>query len=490
MMRISLILLLGQVHVCWVGVSSGCGGTAFPGVHRVISEQRHAPRLPELPRTAAQDASPGCGRREASQARAFIGDLSPNPSRAAVCGERLRSLMREGNKGTRLRLRGGASSHQSNLGSNGTAVGGRGWAGVTRGRGGGTSPVGGWGVAQVARGTVAGLPSWAGGVAGAGGREGRGSRDAWWSGTKRSAPLAPSPIGSRYEDVRGSSSGRFHKRGRPRDLIGRSHEREAHRRFSSDVQQERREDGGAQDEGREVEEGAEDEAEEEAEEKAENDDEWGGQGGEGSDDTARLRAMYEQAAREYPDFEYQKIKKEEEEKEKQERFLARTLLVLIAPGFSEMDVCVPVRVIRKALIDVCLVSVSSNTRLVGDSGIELRADTTLADLTQVHDFLGIMVPGGNTSYVEAVTHDRRVSAMIRDFYHREKLVCALGAGILALKAANVLYAHKVTAPPDIRPQLPAALLGPVTGRVQSIGPLSLHEVLGKDGWAGKRTHSI
>ena len=266
----------------------------------------------------------------------------------------------------------------------------------------------------------------------------------------------------------------------------------AHRRFSSDVQQEKNEDGGVEAEGREVEEGAEDEAEEEAEEeeKAENDDEWGGERGDGNDDTARLRAMYEQAAREYPDFEYQKIKKEEEEKEKQERFLARTLLVLIAPGFSEMDVCVPVRVIRKALIDVCLVSVSSNTRLVGDSGIELRADTTLADLTQVHDFLGIMVPGGNTSYVEAVTHDRRVSAMIRDFYHREKLVCALGAGILALKAANVLYAHKVTAPPDIRPQLPAALLGPVTGRVQSIGPLSLHEVLGKDGWAGKRTHSI
>jgi len=38
----------------------------------------------------------------------------------------------------------------------------------------------------------------------------------------------------------------------------------------------------------------------------------------------------------------------------------------------------------------------------------------------------------------------KVSAIIREFYRREKLVCALGAGILVLKAANVLYAHKVS----------------------------------------------
>merc|ERR1719329_1091115 len=99
---------------------------------------------------------------------------------------------------------------------------------------------------------------------------------------------------------------------------------------------------------------------------------------------------------------------------------------------------------RQALIDVCLVSVSANKQVQGDGGMQLTADTTLTDLSHVHDFAGVVVPGGNATHIEAVTHDRRVRAIIKDFFQAEKLVCALGAGVLALKAANVLYAHKVT----------------------------------------------
>ncbi len=51
----------------------------------------------------------------------------------------------------------------------------------------------------------------------------------------------------------------------------------------------------------------------------------------------------------------------------------------------------------------------------------------VADLTHVHDFLGIIVPGGNSSYVETVTHDRRVSVK-RDLLVSKETYCIRGDG--------------------------------------------------------------
>jgi len=73
---------------------------------------------------------------------------------------------------------------------------------------------------------------------------------------------------------------------------------------------------------------------------------------------------------------------------------------------QQMDVCVTVRVLRKALIGVTLVSVSASTNIEGDAGITLTADTTLEHLHNVHEFACVIAPGGNTSYVAAVAHDR------------------------------------------------------------------------------------
>ena len=73
---------------------------------------------------------------------------------------------------------------------------------------------------------------------------------------------------------------------------------------------------------------------------------------------------------------------------------------------QQMDVCVTVRVLRKALIGVILVSVSASTNIEGDAGITLSADTTLQQLHNVHEFACVIAPGGNTSYVAAVAHDR------------------------------------------------------------------------------------
>ena len=99
------------------------------------------------------------------------------------------------------------------------------------------------------------------------------------------------------------------------------------------------------------------------------DDDMSGDDGEGADeeaseeglDKARLKAMYEAAARAYPDTEYAEMKRAEEEEERMAQLLPRAVMLLVGDGVSEADVCVPVRVLRRALIQVEIVTTRLQT---------------------------------------------------------------------------------------------------------------------------------
>jgi hypothetical protein len=215
------------------------------------------------------------------------------------------------------------------------------------------------GTGGVGRGAPAGsLPQWAAGSAGPGrgSTPGPGARGdgAWWSGAKGRPPMRSAlASGPRFaRDVSSpvhlqtpSGAGTGHKRLREQgpDTEGECEGRARSKRHS-DIE--------------EVPEGRSEDAE------------MSGDDGEGADeeaseeelDKARLKAMYEAAARAYPDTEYAEIKKAEEEEERMAQLLPRAVLMLVGDGVSEADVCVPVRVLRRALIQVQLVTTRLQTR--------------------------------------------------------------------------------------------------------------------------------
>ena len=284
------------------------------------------------------------------------------------------------------------------------------------------------------------LPHWArGSGAGRGGMRGQwGHKDAgWWSGANRGVPTYTPAGGPQFGREFLSAPVHLHKRMREggwergakfEDRVGRDRgvEDEELGADGAEIAEVSEDDDGLRDE-EEQEDGL---------------------------DKQRLKAMYEAAAREYPDNEYEAMKKAEEEEELMERRLPRAVLMLVSDGVSEADVCVPVRVLRMALIEVEIVAVGSSLDVEGSSGIGLKADATLRDLGHVHEFLGIVVAGGNASHAACVAHDGRIHAMLKTFDSRRRLVCALGAGVLALKEASVLRGRKVAAPPAVRHRLP------------------------------------
>ena len=309
-------------------------------------------------------------------------------------------------------------------------------------------------------GVSAGYPSWAsrgsaGVVRGADRHTKRGMDAPWWSGAKRTVPTAPSYTASPGEsNLHGDASARLHKRLRKDEAGG----------GISGVGERTRSQVKVVDE---------DECEEEEDEDEEA-------------DKRRLKAQYQEAVRQYPDREFEKIRAEEAEAEKALSFRPRCVLLIIAPGFSETDVCMSVRVLRSALIGIELVTASASTVVQGDSGITLHADAELEALQRAHEFGAVMIPGGNASFTETLCHDGRVLAILKEFNQRRRLVIGTGAGILALHRAGVLQGRKVAAPPEIRSQLPRACLGPLEGRVAEASEVadSLKDQLGEHAWAG------
>ena len=125
--------------------------------------------------------------------------------------------------------------------------------------------------------------------------------------------------------------------------------------------------------------------------------------------STKVQILTQKAVHEHPDVEFQKMKEEEEKEAREASRIPRALLMLIAPGFSEMDVSVPVRVLRTALIDVELVSLGVSRHVTGDAGMRMQADVLLAELSNVHEFCGVIVPGGNATFVKCLSRDRRVA---------------------------------------------------------------------------------
>jgi hypothetical protein len=238
------------------------------------------------------------------------------------CEEVVRGMMRRCNaddvqgRGLSLGLRGGSSRDRFN----GTAAGGH-----TLMRGGrGGEFFRGSGVASMSRESGGrdqrSLPPWASGTRGVvpeQGRRGRGD-GAWWSGAKRRTPPLSSPgvPGGNRPPLGGESSANVYKRAREEGGGGGGDEYRKSTGKREEV----------------VELGDEEGMEEDADEEVDNEE---GEEDEKEEDADRLRAMYLQAAREHPDVEFQKLKKEEEDEEKEESRLIRTVVVLIAPGFSE-----------------------------------------------------------------------------------------------------------------------------------------------------------
>ncbi len=128
------------------------------------------------------------------------------------------------------------------------------------------------------------------------------------------------------------------------------------------------------------------------------------------------------------------------------------VLVLMAPGFEEIELCAPIDIMRR--LDIPVTTAGLKGRYVqGAHGMVVAADMLMVD-AEVQNFSAIMLPGGPASWLLRDTPG--VRKLVQDMYAAGKTVAAICAAPIALEAAGVLKGHRVTCYPGVEKELCSA----------------------------------
>lgn len=133
--------------------------------------------------------------------------------------------------------------------------------------------------------------------------------------------------------------------------------------------------------------------------------------------------------------------------------MSKRILVLLAPGFEEIEMVTPVDLLKRAGATTVLASVSPEKLVKGRSGIKVEADALLDDL-DVDSFDVLLIPGGPG--VNALHDDGRTAILAQEFYKANKPVAAICAAPTLLRNAGLLHGKSFTAHFSVQGELPAA----------------------------------
>lgn len=123
--------------------------------------------------------------------------------------------------------------------------------------------------------------------------------------------------------------------------------------------------------------------------------------------------------------------------------MKKSCLVLLPPGFEEIEVICPVDILRRGNIHVCLAAVKkTNLIVMGKNSVSLQADAFFDDV-HLHHFDCLLLPGGPG--VHSLLEDERILMMCKNFYQKGHLLAAICAAPLVLYKAGLLNDKKYTA---------------------------------------------
>lgn len=138
----------------------------------------------------------------------------------------------------------------------------------------------------------------------------------------------------------------------------------------------------------------------------------------------------------------------------------RSVLVVVPPGFEEIETLTPVDLLRRAGAEVILAAldpeVSGARWVTGRCGVVLQADTLLASVGE-RRFDLLLLPGGPG--VKVLRADGRAARLARAFVDQGRPVAAICAAPTILGDAGLLEGRRYTAHASVHPELPSALGG-------------------------------
>lgn len=130
------------------------------------------------------------------------------------------------------------------------------------------------------------------------------------------------------------------------------------------------------------------------------------------------------------------------------------VLCVVTDGVEEIELVAPVDLLRRADVEVVLVSMNGKLTVTGSHGLVIQADIQVEQI-DADGFDALLLPGGPG--VAALRKDGRAAEMVKTFAGGGKLVGAICAAPLVLHDAGILDGKRHTAHQTARQELTAAM---------------------------------
>ena len=127
--------------------------------------------------------------------------------------------------------------------------------------------------------------------------------------------------------------------------------------------------------------------------------------------------------------------------------------ILLAPGFEEMEALAPADLLRRAGLDVALVSLEGEF-VPGGHNIIVKADMELSQV-RLEDMQMLVLPGGGVG-VTNLGNDERVENLVKQAHEQGKTLCAICAAPSLLSKWGLLEGKKAVCYPTWSDRIPDA----------------------------------
>ena len=128
-------------------------------------------------------------------------------------------------------------------------------------------------------------------------------------------------------------------------------------------------------------------------------------------------------------------------------------LILLHPGFEEMEAVAPIDLLARAEVEVVQASTDSTHHITGRNGITMEATHLLSEVHE-QTFDVVIVPGGPG--IMQLRGDSRITVCLRRHHQNKKLIACICAAPLLLLDAGLTGEIQYTAHPSTADELCAA----------------------------------
>lgn len=128
--------------------------------------------------------------------------------------------------------------------------------------------------------------------------------------------------------------------------------------------------------------------------------------------------------------------------------------LFLAEGFEEIEALAVVDLLRRASIDVDMVSISDSLEVIGGHNIKVLADKSFKDIEDFSCDM-LILPGGGLG-VENLKKFEPLNKLLVDYNNRNKFIAAICAAPSILGKLNILRGRRVSCYPGFEEQLTGA----------------------------------